>query len=193
MARWDKNAANARSPRQGDTQRAGIDMRRQTIFAFFDLTWSGSNPVALSCSQMETTMTAYIKPFLASLNDLSHAKTLITADCQFIAVRAETYADLPLYGTFIGPEGLEVFVSGLRAAYDTQSFDIDHVIETETVGAAFGRFAHRITTTDEIFRSHWGLLCTFRRGKIATYRFYEDTAALEEAFHCRTQCRETVT
>lgn len=137
-------------------------------------------------------MTALIKNFLSCLNDLGRAKDLITPDCRFVAVRSDAYAEMPLYGTFVGPDGLEAFVAGLRAHYDTQSFVVDHVIETETLGAAFGRFEHRIRQTGAMFRSHWGLLCTFNGAKIATYRFYEDTAALEEAFKCRTQCRETV-
>ena len=110
-------------------------------------------------------MTSRIKNFLAGLSDLESAKQHITDDCHFIAVRSETYDAMPLYGTFRGLNGLQAFVSGLRAHFDTQSFAVDHVIETETLGAAFGRFEHLVKPTGAMFRSHWGLLCSFKGGK----------------------------
>ncbi|WP_417267263.1 nuclear transport factor 2 family protein [Celeribacter baekdonensis] len=137
-------------------------------------------------------MTSLIQTFLASLNDLERAKTLITPDARFIAVRAEQYPDLPLYGTFLGHQGLEDFVVGLRKAFDTQSFHLDHVIENGEIGAAFGRFEHRIRTTEKVFRSHWAVMCEFQDGKISLYRFFEDTAALEDAMGCRTHSKESI-
>jgi uncharacterized protein len=138
-------------------------------------------------------MTGLIQTFFSSLGNLDRAKELVSEDVVFIAVRAERYSELPLYGTTVGYAGLEVFVSNLRAAFDTQSFLVDHVIESETKGAAFGRFEHRIRATGRLFRSHWAVFCEFADGKITTYRFYEDTAALEEAMERRTECRERMT
>lgn len=135
-------------------------------------------------------MTEIIRTFFSSLSDLDKAKGLITPDAKFIAVRAADYPDLPLYGTFIGPEGLARFVTGLREAFDTQSFQVDHVVESEVTGAAFGRFEHRIRHTGKTFRSHWAVMCEFRQGKISLYRFFEDTAALEEAMERKTTCKE---
>lgn len=137
-------------------------------------------------------MTSIIKTFFSSLNDLEKAQELITPDCRFIAVREEQYEEMPLYGAFVGASGLQEFVGGLLEHFDTQSFLIDHVIENETLGAAFGRFEHLVKPTGKTFKSHWGVLCTFESGKIASYRFYEDNAALEEAFGRQTQNRESI-
>ena len=137
-------------------------------------------------------MSSLIQTFLSSLTDLDHAKTLITTDARFIAVREQNYPDLPLYGTFTGAEGLVAFITGLRANFDTQRFHLDHVIETDQMGAGFGRFEHRIRSTGHMFRSHWAVLCHYSGGKIAQYRFYEDTAALEQAMAVQTDCVETI-
>lgn len=66
------------------------------------------------------------------------------------------------------------------------------MIENEIIGAAFGRFEHRILANDALFRSHWALKCKFKMGKIASHRLYEDTAALEEAMNSRSISRETI-
>lgn len=137
-------------------------------------------------------MTSNIANFFASLGDLDAACDLITADAQFIAVREKSYAELPLYGTFIGPQGLREFVAGLRTCFDTQFFQIDHVIENTDIGSAFGRFDHIIRDTGQHFVSHWAVLCTFEKGLISSYRFYEDNAALEEAMQRRTTCKEEI-
>lgn len=133
-----------------------------------------------------------IRTFLASLGDLDKAQQLVTPEARFIAVREQVDSTLPLYGTFIGRQGLKAFTEGLRRAFDTQMFKVDAVLENDTIGFASGRFEHRIRATDAIFRSHWALMCEFEDGRISLYRFFEDTAALEEAAGIRTQCKETV-
>ncbi len=137
-------------------------------------------------------MSTRIETFFASLADLNKAITLITPEAQFVAVRAETYSDLPIYGTYVGYQGLRDFVTGLRQCFDTQLFVIDHIVENDTLGAAFGRFDHRVRATDKPFKSRWAVMCQFEDGKISSYQFYEDTAALEEAMNCRTQNIESV-
>jgi len=133
-----------------------------------------------------------IRRFLGSLSDLDQAKTLVDPEARFIAVREQFDETLPLYGTFVGHDGLVDFVGGLRAHFDTRMFTVDAVIETDELGFAAGRFEHRIRATDRLFRSHWSVLCAFRNGRITLYRFFEDTAALEEAMGVHTLCRESV-
>lgn len=137
-------------------------------------------------------MSEIIRTFLSSLGDLDTARKLVTPDVRFIAVREQRYANLPLYGTFEGHDGMVDFISGLRAYFDTQHFHIDSVLESEKLGFASGRFEHRIRTTGRLFKSHWAVMCKFREGKIELYRFYEDNAALEEAMNSQTECREEI-
>lgn len=137
-------------------------------------------------------MSERIRNFLSSLADLDQAKKLVTPDVRFIAVREQSYDALSVYGAFEGYDGLVEFVSGLRAHFDTQQFHIDASLESEELGYASGRFEHRIRTTGRPFVSHWAVMCEFRDGKIALYRFYEDNAALEEAMGSRTECKEEI-
>ena len=137
-------------------------------------------------------MSERIRNFLSSLTDLDQAKKLMTPDVRIIAVREKSYDALPLYGTFMGHDGLVEFVSRLRTQFDTQQFNIDASLESEELGYASGRFEHRIRTTGRHFVSHWAVMCEFRDGQIALYRFYEDNAALEEAVGSRTICKEEI-
>ena len=140
----------------------------------------------------ETANESIIRRFVGSLNDLDRAKTFVDPEARFIAVRERSDETLPLYGVFVGHDGLEAFVGGLRAHFDTRMFKVDAVIEAGELGFAAGRFEHRIRATDRLFRSHWSVMCAFRDGRITLYRFFEDTAALEEAMGARTLCREDV-
>ncbi len=137
-------------------------------------------------------MASIIQRFLSNFGDLEVVKTLVTPDARFVGVRENIYEELPIYGIYYGPEGAEAFITNLRAAFDTQAFYVDHVIETKSEGAAFGRFEHLVRHTGRLFRSHWAVRCTFVGQKIASYHFYEDTAALEEALEVRTESKEQI-
>lgn len=137
-------------------------------------------------------MNGIIKTLMSNLRDIDKVKQLVTDDTRFIAIRSQSHEELPIYGTFSGHEGVEQFLNLLRETFDTQQFHIDHVIETPVRGAAFGRFEHRVRANGKMFRSHWALMCEFQNGKISLYRFFEDSAALEEALECRTSCKENI-
>lgn len=137
-------------------------------------------------------MTSLIRTLLSNLKDIEKVKQLISNDAKFIAIRSQSYPELPIYGTFTGHDGVELFLTTLRDTFDTQQFHIDHVIETPEHGAAFGRFEHRVRATGKMFRSHWAVMCAFEDGKISLYRFFEDSAALEEALETRTICKERI-
>lgn len=137
-------------------------------------------------------MTSIIRTFLKNFSNLEVIKALVAPDARFVGVRQKTYDTLPIYGTYHGPEGVAQFVTNLKSVFDTQAFHVDYVIETESEGAAFGRFEHLVRHTGKLFRSHWAVRCTFVDKKIASYHFYEDTAALEEALEVRTESKEQI-
>lgn len=97
-----------------------------------------------------------------------------------------------IIGTFTGYAGLGQFAEGLRNTFDTQPFHVDDVVGDATLAAAFGRFEHRVRANGRMFRSRWAVMCRFQDGKAALFRFFEDTAALEEAPECRTVCQESI-
>jgi uncharacterized protein len=137
--------------------------------------------------------TGIISTFFANIGDMDALTAIVDPDAQFVGVRAGTYSGLPLYGTFVGYDGLERFVAGLRDAFQPQLFVIDHELESEALGFASGRFEHRLRSNGKLHRSHWAVRCQFTGGRISRYRFYEDTAALEAAFGIHTTSREDVT
>lgn len=137
-------------------------------------------------------MAGIIRNFLDNFGNLEKTKLLVTPDVTFIGAREQSYPELPIYGTFIGHSGLERFMAGLGRAFKPQLFVIDEEVEEEHVGFVCGRFEHQIRDTGVLLRAHFAIMCRFKDGKIASYRIYEDTAALEEAFGIKTESRETV-
>ena len=123
-----------------------------------------------------------IEQFFAAIpvQGLDEALTAyVASDATFIGVKEERQDDVPIYGSYEGHEGAKQFFSILRSLFDTQVFEFHHALEQGDVSMATGFFHHRIKETGKDFFSHWACLCTLKDGKIATYRFYEDTAALE--------------
>ena len=80
----------------------------------------------------------------------------------------------------------------LRRVFDTQLFVVDQTMAEAGRGFAAGRFLHRVRETDRMFPSHWTLYAEFEGEQLALYRFYEDTAALEEACGVTTETQERV-
>lgn len=137
-------------------------------------------------------MTNFIDAFFAAVLSSEGAAHMIADDAKIIAVREKRYDALPLYGTYTGPEGFNAFFNELRRIFDTQLFEVDHTMADASRGFAAGRFVHRVRATDKLFHSHWTLYAEFADNKLTLYRFYEDTAALEETNGVRTQSQENV-
>lgn len=137
-------------------------------------------------------MDGIIRRFLASLGDPEQMKALVDPVAEFIGVRAERYPEVPTYGRFVGYEGLAEFVAGVQTLFDPQLFEIEAELESDEIGFATGRMEERAKATGAHFRTRWTVFCRFKDGRIVHYRFFEDTAALEEAVGVRTASRETV-
>lgn len=114
--------------------------------------------------------------------DLEGAGRMIEADAEFVAVRPDRDARLPLYGTFRGAGGLAEFCHGLASAFETHAFEIADVVETASLAYASGRFHHVVRATGLPFASDFAVRLRYRDGLITHYQFYEDTARLETAF-----------
>ncbi|WP_417476086.1 nuclear transport factor 2 family protein [Leisingera sp.] len=107
----------------------------------------------------------------------------VADDATFVAVLNDDFKKfLPMYGEFRGKSGARAFLNSLAENFDTQEFTVHKMISEGEFAALWGRFHHRIRSTGKDFRSDWALTCEIRNGKIVHYQFYEDTAALEDAF-----------
>ena len=116
---------------------------------------------------------------LASQN-LNAALELVTTDAIF---EAQGPASVPIYGRYNGHDGVCQFLSILGDLFETEKFEIRESIENSTSAFAFGYMQHRVRKTDRVFRSEFSLYCQVREGRIAAYKMFEDTAALENAYN----------
>lgn len=137
-------------------------------------------------------MSHRIERLFASFQAPETLEEVLTTKARIIGVREKSDPVLPIYGTYYGPAGFEEFLSRLRTAFDTRAFHVDHILEGTDIGYASGRFEHHVRATGQLFRSHWALRCRFEGEKISEYRFYEDTAALEESLGMRSRCSEEI-
>lgn len=114
--------------------------------------------------------------------NLEELLALVDADAEFIAARPEGSPDISLYGTYRGHDGVRRFIATLGDVFEPQRFTVDKVLEDGTNSVAWGHLTHRVRATGRLFDSAWATVCDLKDGRIARYRFYEDTAALHAAF-----------
>ncbi|MGP8232968.1 MAG: nuclear transport factor 2 family protein [Methylovirgula sp.] len=95
---------------------------------------------------------------------------------------AQGPATVPIYGRFVGHEGVKRFIAILEELFDTEVFEVRKAVEAEGFAFAFGCMQHRVRKTGRVFKSEWALVCEVKDGKILTYKMFEDTAALVDAY-----------
>jgi len=108
--------------------------------------------------------------------------TYIDENAKYIAMKEESDAACPIYGAYIGFEGFKRLFESLKTSFDTQKFELYGITENEDTAMAHGYFEHKVRKTGKLFCSNWAMVSEFSNGKIIQCKFFEDTAALEEAF-----------
>jgi uncharacterized protein len=98
-----------------------------------------------------------------------------------IAVREAAPEGAHPHGLYTGPDAVERFVTALGATFDTQAFSVDDVVGSATTAFASGSFTHLVRATNKPFSSIWAARIEAADGKIASFRFYEDSAAYVSA------------
>lgn len=126
---------------------------------------------------------ATVQAFFAAFGkgDLEALVQTFDPNAEITAVRTGERAAGQLYGSYKGHAGVREFVSGLGAAFSTKAFTVDQVIGEGEIVFASGKFTHEVKATGKLFSSDWALKCVVRGGKIVSYHFYEDSAALLQA------------
>ena len=107
------------------------------------------------------------------------ALDLVTEDAVF---EAQGPNSVPIYGRFEGYEGVRKFVAILQNLFDTEKFEIRQAVEQAEIAFAYGYMQHRVIKTDKVFSSEFALYCQTTNNRIATYKMFEDTAALAIAY-----------
>ncbi len=108
--------------------------------------------------------------------------SFVDTNAKYVAIKEEPNENCILYGTYEGHEGFKQLFANIKELFDTQKFEFLGIMEDGDKVMAHGYFEHLVRNTGKLFCSHWSLVAEFNEGKITHCRFFEDTAALEEAF-----------
>ncbi|NER05263.1 MAG: nuclear transport factor 2 family protein [Okeania sp. SIO3C4] len=122
-----------------------------------------------------------VAKFFAALKDkdLDRALSVVAEDVVFEAQGPNT---VPIYGKFIGKKGVVEFISILGELFNTEAFEIYKLVAVDNYIFAHGYMQHRVKKTDRLFKCEYALVCTSKNGLITSYKMFEDTAALSEAY-----------
>lgn len=106
----------------------------------------------------------------------------VAATHQDAVFEAQGPAEVPIYGTFRGTEGIRDFVGILGELFDTEAFEIRALVSDENVVMAHGYLQHLVRATGKQFACEWALICEVQDDRITSYKMFEDTAALAAAY-----------
>ena len=89
---------------------------------------------------------------------------------------------IPFAGTFRGREGIEEFYSLVGETLEFEQFEPREFVAQGDMVVVVGYERSVVKQTGRRFEQEWAHVYTFRDDKIATGRFFENTAAEVEAF-----------
>jgi ketosteroid isomerase-like protein len=89
---------------------------------------------------------------------------------------------IPWAGKFTGPAEVGRFFAALMEHSEPQAFEPLNFVASEDRVVALGRERFRVKSTGRTWACEWAHAFIFRDGKIAGFREYTDTAAMESAF-----------
>lgn len=122
-----------------------------------------------------------VQKFFSGLGggDMNQILEAVHDDTVFEVQGPET---IPIYNTFHGKEGVKEFVRILGELFDTEDFKVYVTAPYEDYIFAHGLMKHRVKKTGKIFECEWALVCKIKDGTIISYKMFEDTVALENAY-----------
>ena len=111
--------------------------------------------------------------------DLRKLLSLMTSDIvwEFPASKV-----IPWAGTFTGVGEVARFFAALMEHSEPEAFEPLHFIASEDRVVVLGRERFRVKSTGLMWACEWAHAFTMRDGKIAGFREYTDTAAMNSAF-----------
>ena len=100
---------------------------------------------------------------------------------EIMAVRNGEVQQNGLFGRYTGTDGLTAFLQNMGKTFDTKSFEVAHVGGDGNMAFANGSFVHEVKATEKLYEGEWALICEVERGKITSYKFYEDSESFLKA------------
>jgi uncharacterized protein len=95
-----------------------------------------------------------IERFFAALKGGDISAALAVVD-QHAVFEAQGPASVPIYGRFVGHQGVKRFSATLGELFDTEAFEVRKAVEAEGFAFAFGYMQHRVRKTGKVFESEW--------------------------------------
>ena len=120
---------------------------------------------------------------LVSKGDINKALTLVDKNVEYIAVKADSNTTPELYGTYKGKEDLKKFFKHLQEFYITKEFRIASYASNKNEAFIKGYLEYELIKNKQIYKTHWVANIKLKDGKIFKYRFFKDTALLEEQYN----------
>jgi uncharacterized protein len=127
---------------------------------------------------MTTSPAQILQTLLANPIDLANVKSVTTPDVTYVSLNEsnpELKRYLPWTGTNKGPESIVRAFEGIRAAWETEAFEVRDVLEQGDRVAMFGSFTYRGRKSGVDITSPFSLLAKIKGGKIFFVQFLEDT------------------
>lgn len=122
--------------------------------------------------------------FLAHIftGEYQQAMQLCDTKVNFVVFREDSDSQVPIYGTHSGHAAGIKFFESLAQMFEFGEFVMEESIVAENYIVRFGKLAHTVKRTGNVFSSLWSMIVRFNdAGEICLYRMHEDTAALEAA------------
>jgi uncharacterized protein len=95
--------------------------------------------------------------------------------------RLPAMEQVPFAGAWHGRQGVEKFFGAVAASQEMMEFQPDQFIAQGDTVVVLGCFVMRVKATGRISRSDWAHVWTLKRGEVAVFREYVDTAAVSAA------------
>jgi uncharacterized protein len=123
-----------------------------------------------------------LQKYFQSLHDPELALQYVHEQAKFIAAKEHSSDKHHFYGTYLGRNGVRTLLGKFQKDLDTQAFIINKMLGDDTTVFAWGKFEHRIRTTNRLFVSYWAVVAEVEDDKIKFFQGFEDTAGLEDSF-----------
>lgn len=88
---------------------------------------------------------------------------------------------IPWAGRFDGPREVARFFAALGGASHAEAFEPQHYLAADDRVVVLGRERFRVPSTGKTWECEWAHVFRVRDGKIAAFREYTDTGAMEAA------------
>lgn len=111
--------------------------------------------------------------------DLIGALEFVAENAVFEAQGTET---VPVYGRFEDKDSVKRFLTILSEMFETEAFEFRKWAIADDFVFAHGYMQHRLRKTGHVFKSEWALVCQVEGGSIISYKIFEDTWALQNAY-----------